>query len=257
MKTLNRIVLLALLGCIAGAAPAAADSVLCVKEKKGKLKGGIKVRTDECKKKEVEIDLADFGIGALIADLAAELEAQAERIEQAEALTELLAVQQNHAEERGSINDFSETAFTSVVELGTVAPSDGFLMIWGNLNAEYDITSEGDANVDLECRIAVDGVASSIVVDQEFAAVAAGTNSGESVAVTTVAPVAAGARAAALECRTTGSGLVFVKQRSITTLFVTLEGETPRVLPVPLPLPSPPVAPLSSFRAGAPVEPNE
>jgi hypothetical protein len=263
MNLVSRVAIWTLVGSLGMAAPAVADSVLCAKEKNGKLKGGIKVREGECKNKEVEIDLGDFGLDALRADFEAELaglsaaiEAEkAQRIAEIEAMTELLAVQQNHAEETSSVNDFAETSFTPLVELGTVAPHAGYLMVWANLNAEYDITSEGDANVDLECRIAVDGVASSIVVDQEFAKVAGGTNSGESVAVATVVPVDAGDRSAALECRKTGGGLVFVKSRSLTTLFVTLEGEAPSILPTPLPLPGP--LPLSSLKAGSSLELNE
>jgi hypothetical protein len=245
----SRIALFAVLTSIGLAAPAAADSVLCVKEKNGKPKGGIKVRNDSCKDKETQLDLAGFGLDGLRADLEAEIAGLESRVAEAEALVELLAVQQNHAEERGSINDFSETAFTSMVDLGTVAPADGFLMVWANLNAEYDINTEGDANVDLDCRIVVDGVASSITVDQEFARVAGGTNSGESVAVTTVVPVSAGDRSVALECRTTGAGLVFVKARSLTTLFVPLQGEVPSVLPAALPF--------ASAKAAASFETNE
>ena len=126
----------------------------------------------------------------------------------------------DHAEERGSINDFSETAFGQVIELAATAPGTGFLMIWAHLNAEYDFNSVDGADVDLDCRIAVDGEAVSIVVDQEFAKVEGGTNSGESIAVSTVTPVDSGSRTVALECRTTGAGAVFVKARSLSTLYV-------------------------------------
>ncbi len=252
MKIVNRIVLLSLLASVGASAPAAA-SVLCVKEKKSKPKGKLQVRADECREGEVEVDLADFGVGARIDALesrvaaqqavidsqAEELAAQASDLADLADLTDLLAPRQNHAEERATINDFAEAEFTEMVALETDAPTDGFLMLWATLNAEYDFNSEGGANVDLDCRISVDGAASSIVVDQEFARVEGGTNSGESMAVQTVVPVNRGARSAALECRTTGAGMVFVKARALTSLFVTLEGDAPSVRPIPLPRPLP------------------
>jgi len=246
MKPSIRIALPLVIALFGAAATAAAEPVLCVKEKKEKPRGKVNVRDGSCKGNEIQLDLGDFGLGALrsdleaqIAELREEVEIHAAQLADVQSALELLAVQQNHATETASIDNFAENDFTSMVGLGVVAPFDGFLMVWADLNAEYDISSDAGTNADLECRIALDGADSSILVDQEFADVAGGTNSGESIAVSTVVPVSAGSHTVDLQCRRSGSAQLFVKQRALTTLFVTLEGETPRVLPVPLPLPGP------------------
>jgi hypothetical protein len=125
----------------------------------------------------------------------------------------------SHSREVVPINDFAAISFTAVLSTTADAPGDGLLMIWASLNAEYDFDSAG-ANADLECRIAVDGVAESILVDQEFASIPTGVNSGESVSIDTVVPVAVGNRDIDLECRVAGSGQVFIKARSLSTLYV-------------------------------------
>lgn len=155
-------------------------------------------------------------------------------------------VRAGYAEELESLGDFSTRAFESIVGLTVTAPSTGFLMIWASINAEYDFSSQPD-NVDLECRIELDGERASIVIDQEFADVAAGTNSGESIAFSTMTPVSGDVHDVDVTCRTTGLGSVFVKQRSVMTLFVPFEDTTGEdgvffVRPLPIQLPQLPIS---------------
>jgi hypothetical protein len=152
-------------------------------------------------------------------------------------------VRAGYAEEIGSLNDFSTPDFESIVGLTVTAPSAGFLMIWTSINAEYDFNSRPD-NVDMDCQIELDGERASIVVDQEFAEVPGGTNSGESIAFSTMTPVSRDVHDVDITCRTTGAGAVFVKQRSVMTLFVPFEDTTSEggiILPQPIGLPQLPI----------------
>jgi len=117
----------------------------------------------------------------------------------------------------GEIDDFDSGPFTPILTGSATAPKDGILLIWANVNAEWDITSVAGSNADLDVQIFVDGVAAGVIIDQEFTDV--GSNSGESINVSVAVPVTAGDHTVTIQARRVGGSLIYIKARSLVTLY--------------------------------------
>jgi hypothetical protein len=129
-------------------------------------------------------------------------------------------VRASYAENSTSINDFSSTTFATLLSTSVTAPANGILMIWGNVNVEWDVDSTANSFGDLHTQLTLDGTPVSIELIHEFADVPNGENSGESIAISAAVVVSSGNRTVAIEGKRDGDSIFFVMERSLTTLFV-------------------------------------
>jgi len=115
-----------------------------------------------------------------------------------------------------AVNDsFDTCAFTTLLSKSVTAPRKGILMVWGTIEAARD-SDDPDKSV-IQARATVDGSAATTVqqIGMEFL----GQGDG-SLAVSGAVPVLAGARTVALQAQECTAGVAFIRDKSLTTLFV-------------------------------------
>lgn len=118
------------------------------------------------------------------------------------------------------INDFSSSTNVSILTTSVTAPTDGIILVWATINAEWDVSSTADTFADLISQIAVDAIMVGPLANVEFADNAVGNNFGLSTPLQAAVPVTAGIHAVDIMSMVSGASLIFIRDRAITTLFV-------------------------------------
>lgn len=125
-----------------------------------------------------------------------------------------------YTEDLTSINDFDDSTPTSILDATAQAPVNGILMVWGNVTAERDFDSTANTQSDLVLTIEVDGTQAGIAAEQAFIDYTNSSNSSETVAISAAIPVSAGTHDVDLMAREEGGAMIFIEDRSLTTMFV-------------------------------------
>jgi hypothetical protein len=115
----------------------------------------------------------------------------------------------------GFNDNFNTCGFTTLHTRQVTAPTNGVLLVWGNVDAERDFGSASVARI--EGRVTVDGIQSGT---SQSDTLGAGDEYEGSVAISGAQPVAAGTRTVNLQLSECGPGMAFVISKQITTLFV-------------------------------------
>ncbi len=128
-----------------------------------------------------------------------------------------------------TVNDnFNTCAFTTLLTRAVAAPTGGILLVWGAIDAVRDIDGGTGVAATLEGRVAVDATVAS-TSNSVYLENQGSTES--SLSVSGAVPVAAGTRNVHLQAQECSSGIAYVGDKSLTTLFVPFgNAGTPGVL---------------------------
>lgn len=118
-----------------------------------------------------------------------------------------------------NINDFTAGAFTSIISKSFTAPSDGFLLITGNVSAEDDSSIPGGSYLFFRLRLDASPVTDS-GSEYELSSSGADNVGGNTGGASAVVPVTAGEHTVHLDAKEFGGGGSFIGGRDISVLFV-------------------------------------
>lgn len=116
------------------------------------------------------------------------------------------------------IDDFTTTAYTSVISKTLTAPSSGFLFIVGSISAEDDVSLAGANDLRMRLRLDETGVTNNNVY-HGLSSGEADDNDANTAAASAVVPVSAGSHTVHLDAREAGTGS-FIRGRDLSVLFV-------------------------------------
>jgi hypothetical protein len=138
------------------------------------------------------------------------------------------------------IEDFAAPTYTDIVTKTVVAPKPGIILVWTNMDLEWDANSAAGTFAGLEGRLAVDGAVvpgydplphRSLVYDASEATTFGGDE--ESLGMNGAVAVSAGTHTVAAQLRlASGTALTHVERAFLTALYVpfgSTGGGTPRM----------------------------
>jgi hypothetical protein len=112
-------------------------------------------------------------------------------------------------------DNFDTCAYTTLLSKTVTAPISGVLLVWGNVGAVKDF-DDADPST-LGVRVAVD--ATAVTTEQAVHLVDLGTREGSAQAMGAT-PVSAGSHIVDVQASECSTGMAFIVNQSITTLFV-------------------------------------
>lgn len=123
------------------------------------------------------------------------------------------------ARRKSHISEFDSRGWASVHNNGVTAPADGVLLVWGQFAAEWDEDSDPGTFAGLGARLTVDErVAGQPQIVEIDRSTRAGTTP---VFLSGAVPVEKGSHRVRVQARRTeGQGLIYLRPRQTTTLFV-------------------------------------
>ena len=115
-------------------------------------------------------------------------------------------------------DNFDTCAWTTVTTKAVTAPTAGILLVWGNAWAQRDFDDADLAT--LQARVEVDAAVATTHVRTHLGNNASLTDIDGFAAISGAVPVAAGVRNVNLQVQECSTGMAFIAEKSITTLFV-------------------------------------
>jgi hypothetical protein len=112
------------------------------------------------------------------------------------------------------VDNFDSSTHVTLLSKSVNAPTKGILLVWGTVAAARDNGTPDEGILKVQLR-----VGSTTTLEQAVNLENAGTADG-SIAISGAFPVFKGARTVNLEAREVGSGMAYIHDKSITTLFV-------------------------------------
>jgi hypothetical protein len=122
------------------------------------------------------------------------------------------------------LTGFSSTTFTTVVSRSVTAPTKGLLLVFGNLNAEWDSASTPGSELRLLGRLTVDGQQAGVEGQETLHEIPLPCEEGRTMSLEGVREVSAGTHTVAFQAANStisgGAGKAFIAGSNVSTLFV-------------------------------------